>query len=296
MFRTVGLALIAFTALPANGTRQPAHSPESMSMVGRGVISTAAPEFALTVMPDGSELYFDRASADRRTFAIMVSRRTGTGWGEPEVVPFSGTWRDADPFITPDGKRLYFSSNRPRANGRDSSFNTWYVERQGSGWSSPIDPGSPLNSDSTDIFVTATRSGDIVFSSARQGPSRIYRASPNGSSWSEPVALELTPGDGLSNPAISPDGRLLVLARPVPGRGADLFFSCMRGVNWTPLVALPEPINSRWTEFAPSIDASGTTLYFTSERPGIVPVQPDSVRPPGDLYEVPMGKAGIACP
>ena len=217
MFRNVGLALIAFTALPTNGTRQPAHSPESISMVGRGVISTAAPEFALTVTPDGSELYFDRASADRRTFAIMVSRRTGTGWGEPDVVPFSGTWRDADPFITPDGKRLYFSSNRPRANGRDSSFNTWYVERQGSGWSSPIDPGSPLNSDSTDIFVSATRSGDVVFSSARQGPSRIYRASPNGSSWSEPVALELTPSDGLSNPAISPDGRLLVLARPVPG-------------------------------------------------------------------------------
>lgn len=295
MLRSVGLVVIAFSALPAHGTRQPANF-DDISMVGRGVISTAAPEFALTTTPDGGELYFNRASPDRRTFAIMVSRRTGNGWTEPEVVSFSGRWRDADPFVTPDGKRLYFSSNRPSANGRDSSFNTWYVERTGAGWSDPVDPGAPLNSDSTDIFVSATRSGDVVFASSRAGATRIYMSRPNGAQWSNPVVLELAPADGASNPAISPDGRLLVLARPVEGRGADLFFSCRKGSSWTPLVALPEPINSRWTDFAPSIDASGRTLSFTSERPGIMPALPDSVRPPGDLYQVPIARAGMACP
>lgn len=296
MLRRSGLVLLAIGVIPAGRLEGPAGFDDAITMVGPGVISTAAPEFALSLMPDGSELYFDRASADRRTFAIMVSRRTGDGWGEPQVVSFSGTWRDADPFITPDGKRLYFSSDRPRASTGDSSFNTWYVERTGSGWSDPIDPGPPLNSDSTDIFVSATRSGDVVFSSARQGPSRIYRASPTGTSWSEPVALELTPGDGVGNPAISPDGRLLVLVRPVNGRDGELFFSCRQGSAWTPLVALPEPVNSRWSDFAPSIDVTGKVLYFTSERPGIMAAQPDSVRPPGDLYRVRLDQAGVMCP
>ncbi len=296
MLRRSGLVLLAIGVIPAGRLEGPAGFDDAITMVGPGVISTAAPEFALSLMPDGSELYFDRASADRRTFAIMVSRRTGDGWGEPQVVSFSGTWRDADPFITPDGKRLYFSSDRPSANTRDSSFNTWYVERTGSGWSDPIDPGPPLNSDSTDIFVSATRSGDVVFSSARQGPSRIYRASPTGTSWSEPVALELTPGDGVGNPAISPDGRLLVLVRPVNGRDGELFFSCRQGSAWTPLGALPEPVHSRWTDVAPSIDATGKVLYFTSERPGIMAAQPDSVRPPGDLYRVRLDQAGVMCP
>lgn len=265
-------------------------------MVGRGLISTEAPEFALTLMPDGSELYFNRATADRSAFAIMVSRRTPGGWSEPVVAPFSGTWRDADPFITPDGRRLYFSSNRPRAGAPPESFNTWYVDRLVSGWGEPVDPGAPLNSDSTDIFVSATRAGTVVFSSARRGPTSIFEALPHGGGWREPVALDLTPADGVGNPAISPSGRFMVLVRGTQGRGGDLFFSCRTASGWTPLVPLPEPINSRWTEFAPSVDAAEQTLYFTSERPGIVGAQPDSVRPPGDLYRVPLSGSGVHCP
>lgn len=283
---------VVIGTLAAYGPSRQVAVPE---MVGKGVISTAAPEFALTLSPDGSELYFDRAAPDRSSFAIMVSKRTPNGWGEPQVVPFSGTWRDADPFISPDGKRLYFSSNRPRPGTNDQSFNTWYVERTASGWSEPVDPGAPLNSDSTDIFVTATRSGDVVFTSSRQGAGRIYMSSPSGHGWTEPVPLELIPALGAGNPAISPDGRLLVVMIAVEGRGADLHYACRQESGWTPLVALPEPINSRWTESAPSIDAAGKVLYFTSERPGIVGAQPDSVRPPGDLYRVPLREAGIAC-
>jgi hypothetical protein len=72
-------------------------------------------------------------------------------------------------------------------------------------------------------------------------------------------------------------------------------YSCRTGDGWSAPRTLPPPVNSARADFAPAIDVSGSTLYFTSERPGIVGIQPDSVRPPGDLYRIPFKDAGIDC-
>jgi len=265
------------------------------SMVVPGVISTAMPEFALTVSPDGSEIYFDRATEDRTHFSIMVSRLVGQ-WTNPEVAPFSGTFRDVDPFIPPDGKRLYFSSNRPRAGLSKTSFSTWYVERTKSGWGAPIDPGPPLNSDSSDIFVSVSRAGELYFSSNRDGPVAIYVSSSSGGQWSVPARVDLgLSGAGAGNPMISPDGKVLLVTMRQPGSDVDIMFSCRTASGWSTPRPLPAPVNSARADFAPAIDASGGMLYFTSERPGIVGIQPDSIRPPGDLYRIPLKDAGIDC-
>jgi WD40-like Beta Propeller Repeat len=34
-------------------------------------------------------------------------------WSRPEIAPFSGRYMDADPYVTSDGKQLFFISNRP---------------------------------------------------------------------------------------------------------------------------------------------------------------------------------------
>ena len=265
------------------------------AMVGPEVISTALPEFALSITPDGDELYFDRASADRSELTIMVSRRVGQ-WTTPVTAPFSGTWRDIDPFVTSDGKRLYFSSNRPREGTTPASFDTWYVERTASGWSEPVNPGPPLNSDSSDVFVSVSRAGELYFSSNRDGGQAIYRSEDRGGQWTVPDRVDLgASGAGAGNPMISPDGRVLLVSQRLPSGDTDIMYACRSGAAWTPLRALPEPVNSSRADFAPAIDVSGTTLYFTSERPGIVGIQPDSIRPPGDLYRIPLREAGINC-
>lgn len=266
------------------------------SMVAPGVISTAMPEFALTVSPDGNEIYFDRASADRSQIVIMVSRRSLGQWINPEVAPFSGMWRDVDPFIDPGGKRLYFSSNRPRATASGTSFSTWYVEPTPTGWSEPIDPGPPLNSDSSDIYVSVSRAGELYFSSTRDGPIGIYVSSNSGGKWSTPERVELGSGTaGAGNPMISPDGNVLLVTMRQSGSDVDIMYSCRRPNGWSAPQALPAPVNSSRADFAPAIDASGSMLYFTSERPGIVGIKPDSIRPPGDLYQIPFKDAGINC-
>ncbi len=152
-------------------------APRPPELFARGTVSTEAPEFAATFTPDGREVYFNRASANRERLTIMTAARTSAGvWSDPVVAGFSGTFRDVDPFVTPDGRRLYFSSDRPRGDGPAGVFATWFVERTPSGWGPPIDPGPPLNSTAGDVFVSAARDGTVVFSSSRLGESRVFMA------------------------------------------------------------------------------------------------------------------------
>jgi Tol biopolymer transport system component len=295
-WRTGLLVLPALTA--ACGSALPAPTPveAGFAMVAPGVVSTDLPEFAVTVSPDGNEMYFNRASADRSQLSIMVSRQSIGQWTAPEVAPFSGTYRDVDPFIAPDGRRLYFSSNRPRAGMSTTSFSTWYVERTAKGWGPPIDPGAPLNSDSSDIYVSVSRAGELYFSSSREGSMGIYMSRNSGGKWSEPVRVDLGGTTGGGNPMISPDGKVLLVTMRQPGSDVDIMYSCRTDTGWTPPQALPPPVNSPRADFAPAIDLSGGNIYFTSERPGMVGILPDSIRPPGDLYRIPLKDAGISCP
>jgi|CXWL01.1.fsa_nt_gi hypothetical protein len=87
---------------------------------------------------------------------------------------------------------------------------------------------------------------------------------------------------------LSPDGTLLVVASTeMPGFGAsDLYVLRRTAAGWSDPVNLGSSVNGGYSEFAPSFSPDGATLYFTSERPGIVGTFPPNERRPGDLYEI----------
>ena len=58
----------------------------------------------------------------------------------------------------------------------------------------------------------------------------------------------------------------------------------MRSITW---------VNSPFADFAPAFSPDGRYLFFTSERPGIVPAQA-SGRPPGDIYQIDVAALGLA--
>lgn len=287
---------MALITNPGRATSQP-DGDSALTLFGRGVLSTEAPEFATTLTPDGREVYFNRASADRAQLRIMTARRQDDGsWSTPTVAAFSGVHRDVDPYVTPDGQRLYFSSDRPRRGAGEGRYATWVVERTASGWSAPVDPGAPLNSDAGDVFVSVARDGLLVFTSSRLGPSRVFSTREADGRWQPPRPLQFGTVADAGNPAVAPSGRFVVLVRVLAGGSPDLFVSCREGDGWAEPRALSAVVNSPFADFAPSIDAGERLLYFTSERPGVAGPVAASERPPGDLYRIGLVEAGVRCP
>ncbi|WP_321538323.1 hypothetical protein [Flavobacterium piscinae] len=47
------------------------------------------------------------------------------------MVSFTGKYKDLEPFLSTDGLKLYFASNRPLTeSGEPKDFDIWYVERK----------------------------------------------------------------------------------------------------------------------------------------------------------------------
>ncbi len=258
-----------------------------------GAISTAAPEFGISFAPDSRTAYFNRTSADRSRIVALASRFSDGQWEPAVPVAFADSlYRDLDLFVAPGGARIFFSSNRPVLGVAPKDLDTWYVDRQGTGWSTPFHVSGPVNSRAQDVFVSITRSGTLYFASDRAGNSDIYRAPPTEGGYSEverlPGAIN-TPGSE-SNPLIGPDESFLIFAADRPGGlgATDLYVSHRRDGVWQAPQNLGAPVNSPYADFAPGLSPDRRYLYFTSERPGIVA---DTVvgRRPGDIYQVELG-------
>ena len=276
---------------PASPAVEPSAGPVA-EIFGPGTISTTAPEFATSLTADATTAYFNRAAADRSSLAILAAQRVHGVWGEPETLPFSGVYFDVDPFVTADGSRLFFSSNRPVAGENEpGDFDLWVVERDPAGeWGEPRNLGAPVNTDAAEIYSTLATSGNLYFSSDRDGDSFLYVSRLVGGNYSEPERLILgsESESGGGNPAIAPDESFVVFSteRDAGYGASDLYVSYHRDGAWTPPRNLGEPVNSPFADFAPSVSWDGAHLYWTSERPGIVPAGGVEGRPPGDLYRI----------
>ncbi len=273
----------------------PYFSPDSIfqpKIFAPGIISTELPEFATTFSPDGKTVYFNQTPADRSKLIILQSNYSDGKWTKPVNLPFSdGTYRDIDPFVSPDGKRLYFCSNRPVTGTEPKpDFDIWYVTRKGNGWSEPINPGSPLNSAANEIFVSAATNGALYFRSDAGGARGIYRSAFVNGSHTEPelITLPIEGAERFGNPCIAPDESFIIFSAATSDGfgGSDLYISRFRNNKWTKASNLGNFINSKFSDFAPSLSPDGNYLFFTSERPGVVPEDSEQGRPPGDIYQV----------
>jgi outer membrane protein OmpA-like peptidoglycan-associated protein/tetratricopeptide (TPR) repeat protein len=82
-----------------------------------------------------------------------------------DLKPFqynNDTFSVATPYLTQDGSRLYFSSDMPGGYGGNDIY---YCNRQGNGWSKPINMGPNINTFGDEKFPTMDSAGDFYFSS-----------------------------------------------------------------------------------------------------------------------------------
>ena len=263
-----------------------------------GSISDAREQWRITFTADGLTAYFagsEQFFPISRKATIYTSAFRDGVWTAPVVAPFSGTHSDIDPFITPDGQRLYFSSIRPINGKTRGDIDIWMVERTAQGWSDPVPLGPEVNSPDDELYPSGSADGTIYFASGPPAPASgkhydIYRARRAGSGFSKREALgpainttptATDPGPQAAwefNPDVSSDGTLLVFTSLRPGGHGlgDLYASRFVGGEWTAAENLGPAVNTAADEYHPTLSRDRKQLYFVRRGPA-----------PGDFYVVP---------
>src|SRR5678815_3489199 len=77
-----------------------------------GVISNGFANRDFTISPSGDEIFFTVQQSNLVSVVMNATKRNGK-WSDPMVASFSGIYNDLEATFTTDGKRLFFSSNRP---------------------------------------------------------------------------------------------------------------------------------------------------------------------------------------
>jgi Tol biopolymer transport system component len=252
-----------------------------------GVISTEREEYHITFTPDGRTAYWsvgDEFFPISRQATIVYARRIAGEWTAPRVASFSGVYPDIDPFISPDGSKLYFSSIRPVRGQERADADIWVVSRKGSGWGEPRHLGADVNSRYDELYPSVDTDGVLYFGSDRPGGFGgwdIYRSRVVDGERrpARNLGAAINSGEWEFNPFITPDGRTLIftgLNQP-DGLGlGDLYASVRRNGEWLPRENLGDRVNSELDEYHPSLSPDGRVLFFVrhSYEPWV----------PGDIY------------
>jgi hypothetical protein len=237
-------------------------------------VSSERNDYNLSVSDDGRIAVFARSDAEFANARIMVAergRRGRRGRSGPVPIAFSDPrYRDSDPWLTPDGRTLYFVSDRPTAARPDKrDLDIWRSSRDVDGrWSAPEHLGDEVNSKGEELGPEL-HDGVLYFGSARKsglGGLDIYRApaKQGGFHRAQPMPTPINSTASESDFTLSRDGRLALFWRQVGERG--LLHISRRTVDggWTAPQPLPDSINIGAFNFTPFLDSSATRLTFAA--------------------------------
>jgi outer membrane protein OmpA-like peptidoglycan-associated protein len=154
---------------------------------------------------DGNTLYFtSEAKGGRGGIDIYKSTKIKEGeWSKPENLgaPVNTVLDEDAPFLSDDGKTLYFASTGHKGFGNFDIFKSELVDGK---WGEPVNLGQPINSPGHDIFLVLNGDGNAgYFSSSRaggQGDMDIYKINfldkmPKDCPVSNPPAISLAVSD-----------------------------------------------------------------------------------------------------
>ncbi len=190
---------------------------------------------AASIAADGQTIYFatnrGTATSSNNDINIWVATLEGHEWKNMHEVgaPINTTDFESQPAISPDGKKLFFVSNRPGKMGKEDKRNVdIFVSHLLSDgrWSEPVNLGSKINTSGYDGSPFLAADGQTLY----------FCSNGHGGLGKRDIFMSEFKGPTDS--------------------------------DWTDPIALPAPINSDADEMFLTIPASGNVLFFSSDRSG----------------------------
>ena len=237
---------------------------------------------SIAFSPSGSEMYFALFAREVRTHrgqspegapevGLYRSTRDGSGWSEPEVVPFTGSFHTYEPTISPDGRVMVFNSMRPYPDGRVPERNDlWLSEWADGEWGLPRRIAEVSTFEAEESYGALAGDGTLVFLKEVEGAGRsaydLYESRYVDGRFEPPTRHPVSSDRwGEGDPWLSPDGRVLIFTRWDDEIGwaetVDLFIATRGADGWSE----PQPLdrlNTDGADFGVATSPDGRWLYY----------------------------------
>jgi len=192
--------------------------------------------------------------------------------GKVDTVKFNinKNW-EGEPYITPDGQRMYFTAIKPPKE-KPWHADIYYVDKTASGWGTPKE--FPLNSSASEWHISSTRQGTVYFGSERDADrlkADLYYATLEDGTYKTAIKLPYPVNTEYNDcdPLIAPDESYLIFHSDRPGGYGehDLYITFNKGNNnWTEPRNMGKSVNTGGWEMAPNLSPDGKYLFFTRRK------------------------------
>lgn len=161
-----------------------------------GSINTKAHDACTSISPDGKQIFLyknDINDKESRGGDVFVSKINSGKWKTPEQIgkPIASSYWEGGACISPDGKKYFFTSERP---GGFGGSDIWMVERlTKKEWGKPVNLGAEVNTKNDEAGMFLAPDGKTLFFCSNgpnsMGSYDVFKSVNTGGKWSAPVNL-----------------------------------------------------------------------------------------------------------
>lgn len=164
-------------------------------------ITTGFNDGPVTFNEAGNTIYYSRNTSVENSLRNISDPSNKLGIFSAELI--NGNWTNIKPFtyndplysfctpsLTPEGDRIYFSSDMPGGSG---GMDLYYCDRHNNDWKQPVNLGPVINTQKNESFPFAGRYGKLFFASDGHngfGGKDLYYTQEINGEWIAPVHLD----------------------------------------------------------------------------------------------------------
>jgi len=281
------LIIILFTRIVLGQTI----AVDSLRYLGQEPPGLTPKVFAPDIISTNNEYEFGSAfsiNADKFYYAVRLNKDWKAEirytelhkgkWTKPKTMGLNGKYSFNDPFISQDGNKLYFISNKPlNGQGEAKDIDIWYMLKTDKAWSEPIHAGNTINSEKDEYYISISNTGTLYFvsnihtSEEDKWDFDIYYSKSEDGEFQAPVRMGnlINSTHFECDPFISPDETYLIFCSTRSGSygEGDLYISFKDSEDkWTQVVNMGNIINTETHEFCPFVTKDGKYFFYSSNE------------------------------